>query len=103
IAPVASVLASSAMATFPPARRSPMIPDPTTAARRNAVPRNSATARRPISIVRFAASPRLCLRFDSANKRAHKLALYLRRDGVHINARTDQELSRILNVVDTSG
>jgi len=42
-APVASVLASSAMATFPPARRSPMMPEPTTVASSSAVPRASAT------------------------------------------------------------
>src|SRR4051794_36618617 len=40
-APVASVLASSATATFPPASRSPMMPDPTTAARSRAVPTSS--------------------------------------------------------------
>ena len=33
-APVASVLASRAIATLPPASRSPMMPEPTTAARR---------------------------------------------------------------------
>src|SRR5882672_8908082 len=33
------------MATFPPARRSAMIPEPTTVARSSAVPTNSATAR----------------------------------------------------------
>src|SRR5207247_678154 len=37
-APVASVLASNATATLPPARRSPMMPDPTTAASRSAEP-----------------------------------------------------------------
>ncbi len=41
------VLASRAIATLPPASRSPMIPEPTTAATRNPVPRNSAAARRP--------------------------------------------------------
>ena len=46
IAPVANVLASRAMAILPPANFSPMIPEPTTAARRNAVPRHSATMRR---------------------------------------------------------
>ena len=44
-APVAIVLARSAMATFPPARLSPMIPEPTTVARSIAVPTSSATAR----------------------------------------------------------
>jgi hypothetical protein len=38
-APVASVLASRAMATLPPLKRSPMIPDPMTVASKNAVPR----------------------------------------------------------------
>ena len=46
IAPVARVLPRSARATMPPARRSPMIPEPTTVARRNAVPRVSAKSRR---------------------------------------------------------
>ena len=46
-APVASVFARSAMATFPPARRSPMMPDPTTVASKSAVPRPSATSLRP--------------------------------------------------------
>jgi hypothetical protein len=43
VPPVATVLARSAIATFPPASRSPMMPDPVS---RNAVPRASATARR---------------------------------------------------------
>src|ERR1700689_4570645 len=42
-APVAMVFANSAMAKFPPARRSPVMPEPTTAATRNAVPRASET------------------------------------------------------------
>src|SRR5437764_11316565 len=46
--PVASALASSATATLPPANRSPMMPDPTTVARRRAVPSASATRRRAI-------------------------------------------------------
>jgi hypothetical protein len=37
-APVAIVFASSASATFPPASRSAMMPEPTTAATRNPVP-----------------------------------------------------------------
>jgi hypothetical protein len=43
IAPVASELQSSDMATLPPARRSAMMPEPTIAARRKAVPSDSAT------------------------------------------------------------
>src|ERR1700686_1804108 len=40
--PVAIVLASNATATFPPARRSPMMPDPMTVASKSVVPRPSA-------------------------------------------------------------
>src|SRR5262245_54322609 len=43
--PVAAVLASRASAVFPFARRSAMIPDPTTAASRKNVPSASATTR----------------------------------------------------------
>src|SRR5512145_3017552 len=59
-APVASVLARSARATLPPARRSPMIPDPMTAASSRAVPTVSAVTRRAsenrCGIVMFSAS-----------------------------------------------
>src|SRR5712672_4318699 len=44
-APVAIVFASNAKATFPPASRSAIIPDPTTAATRSKFPRNSAVRR----------------------------------------------------------
>ena len=45
-APVASVFASRATATLPPDKRSPMIPEPTTAANRKHVPTVSAVTRR---------------------------------------------------------
>ena len=45
-APVAAVFASKARPTLPPANRSPMIPEPTTAATSSPVPTASATARR---------------------------------------------------------
>ena len=44
-APVAIALASNAIATFPPARRSAIIPDPTTTASRKEVPNPSETRR----------------------------------------------------------
>src|SRR6266404_1438510 len=44
-APVAIVLASNANATFPPASRSAIIPEPTTVATRSSVPKNSAVTR----------------------------------------------------------
>src|SRR5512138_3315888 len=47
-APVAIVLARRAIATLPPARRSAMIPEPTTAASRRDVPTASAASRRAI-------------------------------------------------------
>ena len=50
-APVASVLPSNAMATFPAASLSPMMPEPITAASRRAVPRNSPARRRGVSII----------------------------------------------------
>src|SRR5678815_1601781 len=43
MAPVATLLASNAIARLPSASLSPMIPEPTTAATRKVVPRNSAT------------------------------------------------------------
>jgi hypothetical protein len=43
VAPVVSVLARRAMATVPAARRSPMMPEPTTAASKKAVPTASDT------------------------------------------------------------
>ena len=50
IAPVAMVLPRSAMAALPSARRSPMMPDPTTTASSSAVPTNSAARRRVRSV-----------------------------------------------------
>src|SRR5262249_47626918 len=45
MAPVASALASSASASFPPAKRSAMMPEPTTVATRSPVPAASAARR----------------------------------------------------------
>ncbi len=44
-APVARLFASSAIATLPPDRRSPMMPEPTTVARSSPVPKPSASSR----------------------------------------------------------
>src|SRR5438876_3319632 len=58
--PVASEFASSAIAAFPPASRSAMMPEPTTATSRNAVPKPSPTRRRVSVIARrypLSASP----------------------------------------------
>ena len=98
IAPVASVLASSAMATLPPASRSPMMPEPTTAASRNAVPSASAAMRRAGVMSSSRERSRLA-GFRSANKRAHKFAFDLWSDCVHIDALPVQKSSRVLDVV----
>src|SRR5215469_6597644 len=94
-APVAIVLASSAMAALPPASRSAMIPEPTTAASRNAVPRNSAAARRTT-----AGPP---LRLGCSYERAEELVVYLRCDFVDVHAGLDEKLAGIFNVVDPRG
>ena len=44
IAPVGTVFPNKAIAVFPPASLSAMIPEPTTVARRNVVPINSANS-----------------------------------------------------------
>jgi hypothetical protein len=53
-APVAIEFARRAMATLPEESRSPMMPEPTTAARRKSVPKNSAVMRRArVGIIGF--------------------------------------------------
>src|SRR5258708_5749642 len=80
-APVAMAFARSATATLPAASRSPMIPEPTTAISKNAVPRPSVAARRPTARLL-----RQC-RFHRAYEGAHELFIDLGRDCVHIDAR----------------
>ena len=88
MAPVASVFASRAIATFPPARRSPMMPEPTTVARRNAVPSASAVSFRTVVICSGAAagSTARSRRLRCTNKRAHELALDLECDSIDVNS-----------------
>ena len=92
IAPVANVLASRAMAILPPANFSPMIPEPTTAARRNAVPRHSATMRRERVIrkkpISGAATRRAAGRcgFVCSNKGADKLVSHLSGQRIDVEA-----------------
>jgi hypothetical protein len=78
------------MAAFPAASRSPMMSEPTTAAK-NAVPRASATARRATAL--------LCGRLHGTDKRAHEFPLNLRRDGVHVDAFTHEKLPRVFDVI----
>src|SRR5688572_20046655 len=60
-APVAMVLARSAMATLPPARSSPMVPEPMMAARSSAVASASLAALRANVIRALAYGPQLRL------------------------------------------
>ena len=57
MAPVGSVLPSSASATLPPASRSPMMPEPITVASRSAVPSASAPSRCPKDGLGMASCP----------------------------------------------
>src|SRR5271165_3021341 len=109
IAPVASVLASRAMAVLPPANLSPMIPEPTTAARRNAVPRPSATVRRERVIKRKqflgAATGRAAGRCGLArsNKGADKLVFHLSGQRIDVEAPSRQEGPRVFDAVNPGG
>src|SRR5271155_2343375 len=106
IAPVARVLASRAMATLPPDKRSPMIPEPTTAASKSAVPTASDTTRLA-KLIRLSATRRSATRsgggFLSADECAHEFAVYLRRNGVNVNALTAQKRTSVLDSVNSRG
>src|SRR5262249_45358367 len=99
VAPVASVFASSAIATLPPLRCSRMMPEPTTAASSSAVPSSSPVRRR--ARVMSNSLARSNPRVFRAHKGAHELVFYERRDRVHIEALAGQELSRIFDAVNS--
>src|SRR6266852_2948933 len=90
----------SATRAAPPARRSPMIPDPTTAARSSAVPTASAVSRRP-RLARSATEDTL-RGFAGANERAHEPVRHLGRDGIDVDPRPRQEVPGFLDAVDAS-
>jgi hypothetical protein len=72
-APVATAFARSAIATLPPARRSPIMPEPTTDISRKAVPNASVAARGTTTSL-------LCVsEFDSTSEGAHDLRGCIRR------------------------
>src|SRR6185503_18737931 len=79
-------------------RRSPMIPDPTTAARSRAVPTASPVSRRP----RLARSPPggTLGGLAGADERAHEPVRDLGRDGVDVEPGAGQEVPRLLDPVD---
>src|SRR2546423_12064885 len=102
VAPVAIVLASSAMATLPPDKRSPMMPDPTMAASNSAVP-NPSDATRRANVMRSGAAlrPTARARFHRTNESAHEFSVHLRSDGLHVDAFACEKLFRVLQTVDT--
>src|SRR5579863_7766395 len=96
-APVARELASSARATFPPASRSAMIPDPTTAISRNAVPNASLAARRTTARL-------LCrFRFYGADKGAQEFAVHLGGECADVDALPGKKFTGIFGAIDASG
>src|SRR3981081_4340156 len=92
--PVATAFASSATATLPPANRSPMMPEPTTAISRKAVPNASVAARRTTASLLCADG------FDGADERAHEFSIYLRRKRVDIDSLPRQKFAGIFRAVD---
>src|SRR5580692_11439155 len=106
-APVAMELASKASATFPPASRSAMIPEPTTAISRNAVPRASVTARWTTAGLRS----EFWLReiwldefwFGGANEGAEKLAIDLWSQRVDVDSLPGEKFASVLGAIDARG
>src|SRR5271166_3320381 len=96
-APVAMELARSASATLPPAKRSAMMPEPTMAISRNAVPRASVAARRTTASL-------LCVGwFHGAEEGAEKLSVNLRRDRVDVDSLPGEKFPRVLGAIDAGG
>src|SRR5258708_28368921 len=96
-APVAIALASSAIAALPAASHSPIMPEPTTAIRRKAVPRASAAACRTTACLLRS------FRFYPAHKSAHELFIDLLRDRIHVNARRRKKLTGVRDPIDSRG
>src|SRR5260221_9573308 len=98
MAPVAMVFARRAIATFPPLRRSPIIPEPTTAASGRAVPIPSTASLRARLMDSHGASARGG-RFRGANKGAHELPFHLGSDSVHIDPFSSEKRPSVFNAV----
>src|SRR6266852_5714126 len=96
VALVATVFARGAIATFPPARRSPMMPEPTTAASRKAVPSASLAARRSTA---FLGGKRL----HGADESAHKFPFDLESEGVGIDTFAGEKLPGVREAVNAGG
>jgi hypothetical protein len=109
VAPVATVFASRAMAIFPFANFSAMIPEPTTAARRKAVPRHSATTRRGRVIkekefLGAAAGGAASSRgLGRSKKGADELAFHLSGQRTHVEAPHRQEAASVFDAVNPRG
>src|SRR5438046_239353 len=97
------------MAILPPANFSPMMPEPTTAARRKAVPKPSATMRRERVIKRKPFSGAAAGRaasssgFACSNKGADKLISHLSGQHIDVEVSTRQEAPRVFDAVNPSG
>src|SRR5258708_13683106 len=94
---VAIGFANSAIAALPAASHSPIMPEPTTAIRRKAVPRASAAACRTTACLLRS------FRFHRAHKSAHELFIDLLRDRIHVNARRRKKLAGVRYPIDSRG
>src|SRR5215471_6306170 len=107
IAPVAMALARSAIATFPPLRRSPIMPEPTTVARRSAVPSASAVSLRTrvITFDSLRTAGRLAAGawFRRTHKRTHELAVDLRSNRVNVQSLAAKEGAGVVNAINARG
>src|SRR5688572_24683624 len=106
IAPVARVFASSATATFPPLRRSPIIPEPTTAERRSIVPVASAASRRSNVTgvpLRAAFRATAALRFVCPDECAHELAIDLWRNEIYVYSLARKERAGVIDAINAGG
>src|SRR5581483_10283257 len=112
VAPVAIVLASSAMATLPPARRSPMIPEPTTVANRSPVPSPSATSLRDGDGLSSAEAWRVIgcsglaaggvtarARLARPDERARESTVDVGRDSIGVQSALGQERARVFDLI----
>src|SRR5262245_34029547 len=107
IAPVATAFARSAIATFPPLRRSPIMPEPTTVARRRDVPSASAVSLRARVItfdsLRTAGRLAASTGFRRTHKRAHELAVDLRSNRVDVQSLAAEKSAGVVNAINTRG
>src|SRR5579872_7459545 len=93
------------MATLPPASRSPMMPEPTTAANNSAVPVASLAARRlSVRAGSAATAVRVAtghgVRLARANEGAGETAVHLWREMMHVKTRLGEKRARVFHPID---